>query len=119
MSEREEHEFHADPRVRGGLARRCKACTNKATRAQRAARRSGQAQAPEDAAVHAQIPPDWRIAGTAFQVAAGYARSYDGDWWRVSGTRLLPVYADDVSGRVMPRGREMVERIVRSEQWKS
>lgn len=116
MSEREDCEFHADPRVRGGLARRCKACVNSAAREVRAARKSGQAQAPMDAQTHSQLPPDWRVAGTAFQVTRMYARSYDGDWWRVSGTRLRPVFADEVSMRVLPMGRARVERIVGSDQ---
>lgn len=115
MSEREDHEFHADPRVRGGLARRCKACVNRSLRELRAARKTGQVQSTTDALVHLTVPPDWRIAGTAFRVAAGYARSFDGDWWRVSGTKLRPVYADDVQAWALAMGRNEVEQIVRGE----
>ena len=112
MSEREDHEFHADPRMRGGLARRCKACTNKATREMRTARKTGQVQAPMRPEVHATIPSDWRIAGTAFGLGNGYARSYDGDWWRVSGEKLLPVYADDVKAGVLATGESEIKRIL-------
>ena len=58
------------------------------------------------------VPPDWRVAGTAFRVSAGFARSFDGDWWRVSGEKLLPVYADDVRAQVLATGASEIKRIL-------
>ena len=105
MSEREEHEFHADARARDGLQRRCKAC--------RQSKDKGKTQTQiAETQLHATVPPDWRVAGTAFGLGNGYARSYDGDWWRVSGTRLLPVYADDVRMHVMARGASEIRRVL-------
>ena len=105
MSERENHEFHADARARDGLQRRCKAC--------RQSKDKGKAQRQvAETQLHATIPPDWRIAGTAFGIAAGYARSFDGDWWRVCGTELKPVYADDVRASVLAMGKSEIRRIL-------
>lgn len=110
MSEREEREFHADARARDGLQRRCKAC-----RASKDKGKHPQKQATDSVEMLQAVPPDWRIAGTAFRVTAGYARSFDGDWWQVSGTKLKPVYADDVQAWALPMGRAEVERILRGE----
>jgi len=105
MSERERSEFHADARARDGLQRRCKAC--------RAAKDKGRTQTQiAETQLHATIPPDWRIAGTAFGLAGGYARSYDGDWWRVRGESLVPVYADDVVACVLATGASEINRIL-------
>ena len=112
MSEREESEFHADPRMRDGRARKCKACANKKMRALRAARKTGQIQSRTKPQLYSTVPPDWRVSGLAFPIAAGYARSYDGDWWRVLGTELKPVYADDVRMHVMARGASEIKRIL-------
>lgn len=109
MSERENSEFHADARARDGLQRRCKAC--------RQSKDKGKTQRQiAETQLHATFPPDWRIAGTAFGLGNGYARSFDGDWWRVSGTRLLPVYADDVRGDVLAMGKSEIRRILGEQQ---
>lgn len=110
MSEREEREFHLDARARDGLQRRCKRC-----RASKDKGKHPQKQTADSVEMLQTVPPDWRVAGTAFRVSAGYARSCDGDWWRVSGTRLRPVYADDVARSALPMGRAEVKRILRGE----
>lgn len=107
MSEREDHEFYADSRVRGGLARRCKQCSKiKVKRAQR--------QDIKGVEVTSAVPSDYRISGFAFQVAGTFARNVDGDWFRIVGNRLTALYADNVSRGVLARAPSEIERILRS-----
>lgn len=64
------------------------------------------------AALFAEVPSDYKVSGLAFQLPRRYARSADGDWYRVVGARLKPLMADDVDEEVLARGREYVAQIL-------
>ena len=72
-----------------------------------------QKQPTSSTALFRDIPSDYRISGLAFQIAPGYARSADGDWYRVQGRRWMkPVMADEVDAETLRKGRERVAEIL-------
>lgn len=76
-------------------------------------RQPRQGQKPSlPAALFAEVPSDYRVSGLAFQLPRKYARSADGDWYRVVGARLRPVMADEVDMYVLEKGREFVAQIL-------
>lgn len=76
-------------------------------------RQPRQGQKPSlPAALFAEVPSDYRVSGLAFQMPRRYARSADGDWYKVVGARLRPVMADEVDEEVLMRGREYVAQIL-------
>ena len=105
MSEREDHEFWPEKRVKSGRARVCKWCAS-------GVKAGPQSQPVADAEVRTTIPADYRVSGLAFAMPGGYARNVDGDWWRVQGDKLRPIWADDVRARVLAVGKSEINRIL-------
>ncbi len=79
-----------------------------------------QRQQVREVQVYTRVPRDYRISGLAFRIpgtptSGRYARSVDGDWYRVRGNDLRPVWADQVDEWIVAIGAATVERIVRGE----
>lgn len=79
-----------------------------------------QRQQVREVQVYTRVPKDYRVSGLAFRIpgtsrTGRYARSIDGDWYRIRGNDLRPAWVDQVDEQIVAMGAITVERIVRGE----
>jgi len=88
-----------------GLERVCRECRSPT-------RPPAQRQRIGSVALFREVPSDWRVSGLAFAVDPRFARSADGDWYRIGNKSMALIDADVVDADVLAKGRDRVAEIL-------